>query len=161
MGNVVTKTVGQYVDLEARLRNLKATRDRVRGFLDQAQSVEEALQVNRELSALEEQIEQAQSRLDSLRQRVAFATITVNLAPTPPPSPPDRWRPGDMAQKAAHALVSVGQTLVDALVWASIALGPVFVAAYLLLCGAGKLVRCWGRRTPSLTDQTVDESETK
>jgi hypothetical protein len=154
-------TTDQYVDLEARLRNLKATRDRVRGFLDQAQSVEGALQVNRELSALEEQIEQAQSRLNNLRQRVAFATITVNLAPTPPSPPPDHWRPGDMAQKAANALVSVGQTLVDTLVWAIIALGPVFLVAYLLIWGLGKLVRRREHRTPSLADQTVDENETK
>jgi hypothetical protein len=154
-------TTDQYVDLEARLRNLKATRDRVRGFLDQAQSVEEALQVNRELSALEEQIEQAQSRLNSLRQRVSFATITVNLTPTPPPPPPDHWRPGDMAQKAANALVSVGQTLVDALVWSIIALGPVFVVAYLLIWGLGKLVRRRQHKTPPLTGRVVDESETK
>jgi hypothetical protein len=29
----------EYVDLESRLRNLEATRDRIRGFLDQAQTV--------------------------------------------------------------------------------------------------------------------------
>lgn len=36
----------EYVDLEARLRNLEATRDRIRAFLDEAQTVDEALRVN-------------------------------------------------------------------------------------------------------------------
>ena len=41
------------MDLQARLENLEATADRVRSFLDQAATVEEALAVNQELSRLE------------------------------------------------------------------------------------------------------------
>jgi hypothetical protein len=40
----------EYVDLQSRLGNLIATRDRIRSFLDRAMTVEEALQINEELS---------------------------------------------------------------------------------------------------------------
>jgi len=42
----------EYVDLQSRLGNLEATRDRIRTFLDQAQTVDEALRVNEQLAAV-------------------------------------------------------------------------------------------------------------
>ena len=44
-----TDVTDEFVDLESRLRNLEATETRIRSFLDKAETVEEALQVNQEL----------------------------------------------------------------------------------------------------------------
>lgn len=138
----------QYVDLQSRLRNLEATRDRVRSFLDQATSVEEALEVNRQLSDIEDEIEQVQGRINYLRDRAAFSTITVNLnpilptptptlTPTPTPTPtPEAWRPGETAQEATGVLVRIVQGLVELLIWLVIVLGPFIVVCYVLLQGA-------------------------
>ncbi len=41
----------EFVDLQSRLRNLEATQDRIRTFLDQAKTVDEALKVNCETQA--------------------------------------------------------------------------------------------------------------
>ena len=46
----------EYVDLESRLVNLRATRDRIREFLDQAKDVEQAMKVNSELAAVESEL---------------------------------------------------------------------------------------------------------
>jgi hypothetical protein len=119
----------EYVDLESRLANLKATRDRIRGFLDQAQTVEESLRINTELSAIEEQIEQVEGRIRWLSGRAAFSTITVQLdpelppAPTPPtptPTPepvPYQWDPGRTFDNASTLAVKAGQFLVDAFIY--------------------------------------------
>lgn len=61
----------EYVDLQSRLDNLKATRDRIRQFLEQAKTVEESLRVNEELAVIEEQIEQVQGRMHYLFDRAA------------------------------------------------------------------------------------------
>lgn len=126
----------QYVDLESRLRNLQATRDRIRSFLDQAESVKEALQVNTELSAIEEQIEQVQGRLNYLSKQSDFATVTINLGPAPLPSPTlERWHVKQMAEKATNTLIGIGQSIIDALVWLVIVWGPWGLLFYLLIWG--------------------------
>jgi hypothetical protein len=116
----------EYVDLESRLRNLEATRDRIRGFLDQAQTVEESLRINNELAAIEGQIEQVQGRMRFLAGRAAFSTITIQLdpelpaepSPTPTPVPvPYRWDPGATFQNASSVAVKFGQLLADVLIY--------------------------------------------
>jgi len=69
----------QFVDLQSRLTNLQATRDRIREFLDKAETVEEALQVNEQLSEVEGQIEEIQGRMNYLKDRAAYSTIDVQL----------------------------------------------------------------------------------
>ncbi|HPD42084.1 MAG TPA: DUF4349 domain-containing protein, partial [Anaerolineae bacterium] len=89
----------EYVDLQSRLGNLEATRDRIRTFLDQAQTVDEALRVNEQLAAVEAQIEQVKGRMVYLRERSAYSTITVQLDPELPsapevtPVPTPTWSP--------------------------------------------------------------------
>ncbi len=116
----------EYVDLDSRLRNLEATRDRIRGFLDQAQTVEESLRINNELAAIEDQIEQVQGRMRFLAGRAAFSTITIQLdpelpappAPTPTPEPvPYQWDPGATFQDASSVAVKFGQFLADVLIY--------------------------------------------
>jgi hypothetical protein len=116
----------EYVDLESRLRNLEATRARIRGFLDQAQSVEESLRINNELAAIEDQIEQVQGRMRFLSSRAAFSTITIQLdpelpappTPTPTPEPvPYQWNPGATFQDASAMAIKLGQLLVDAFIY--------------------------------------------
>lgn len=69
----------QYVDLESRLRNLEATQTRVRAFLDQAVTVEEALEVNHQLSQIEGQIEDIKGKMNYLKERASYSSITVQL----------------------------------------------------------------------------------
>ncbi|MCA9969952.1 MAG: DUF4349 domain-containing protein, partial [Anaerolineales bacterium] len=102
----------EFVDLNSRLTNLQATRDRLLEFLDQAETIDEVLEINAELTSVEEDIAVIQGRLNFLADRAAFSTIdlTLNpLLPTPTPSPtptatpiptPESWRPGDTAGTA-------------------------------------------------------------
>lgn len=136
----------QHVDFQSHLRNLQATRDRIRGFLDEAESVEEALLVNQELSAIEEQIEQVQGRLEYLRDGAAFSTITLNLSPVAPPSVPRHWRPLTTIRSAVDTLLGIGQILVDLLLWVSIVLVPLGGVVYVSAWGLRTLKRRLSRR---------------
>ena len=144
----------QFVDLQSRLTNLQATRDRIREFLDKAETVEEALQVNEQLSEVEGQIEKIQGRMNYLKDRAAYSTIDIQLnpeRPTPTPSPtptvtptptPEPWLPGETFQGATDVLTSIVKGLVELGIWTLVVLGP-FLAAVALVVG---LIIVWRRR---------------
>jgi hypothetical protein len=77
----------EFVDVQSQIGNLEATQARIREFLAQAKTVEEALKVNAQLTEIEAQLSQLKGRLQFLSQRAAFSTITVQLQMPPPPTP--------------------------------------------------------------------------
>jgi hypothetical protein len=144
----------EYVDLDSRMRNLEATRDRLRGFLDESQNVEEALDVNTELSRIEGEIEQVKGRMNYLTGRAAFSTITITLreklppTPTPTPEPGQSWSPGETIDGAIEAQQDAVHFLVDLVIWLVVFAGP-----YLLILGLA--VWGWWRwlRRPNRTSE--------
>lgn len=92
LGTVTNRTVDaldvtdDYVDLEARLRNAQAVRARLEALLEKAENSTAAVEIERELARVGEQLEQLQGKLELLRNRVAFSTITATfkrVAPLP------------------------------------------------------------------------------
>ena len=120
----------EFVDLGSRLDNLLATRDRLRSFLDSAETVEEALRINEELKVVEEEIAIIEGRRNFLSDRAAFSTIDLNLQPilpTPTPSPiptPASWQPGNTAQLAMVNLQESAQQTADFSIYYGIVCGP-------------------------------------
>ncbi len=108
----------EYVDLQAQLSNLKATADRVRGFLDEARDVEEALSVNAELSRLEGEIERITGRMQYLERSARFSSVSIEITPDELAQPVTigRWQPQGTARGAIQALIKALQWLVDALI---------------------------------------------
>ena len=145
----------EYVDLESRLRNLQATRDRIRDFLNQAANVEEALKVNEQLAAVEAEIETVQGRMNYLFDRAGYSTITVQLdpelppaptAPTPTPTPtPGPWSATRVAEDAGKTLTSILRVLAELAIWFSIVVLPFALPPLLIVVG----VRQWSRRKPA------------
>ena len=148
LGNVVNESASgddvtsEFVDLNSRLDNLDATRARLQSFLDQAETVEQALEVNRELKIIEEEMALIQGRINFLSDRAAFSTIDLTIdpwIPTPTPSPtptitptytptpiptPQEWRPGDTAGTAAVKLQNSAQGTADFFIYYGIICGP-------------------------------------
>jgi hypothetical protein len=108
----------EYVDLQAQLSNLEATADRVRGFLDEARDVEEALAVNVELSRLEGEIERITGRMQYLERSARFSSVSIEITPDELAQPVTigRWQPQGTARGAIQALIKALQWLVDALI---------------------------------------------
>jgi hypothetical protein len=128
----------EFVDLEARLRNLDATANRVREFLDQTTDVKESLQVSAQLSTIEAEIEQVKGRMNYLKDRAAFSPITLQLrpeiptptptpSPTPPPSP-EPWNVNRSIDRASGVTSSLATTLfqvtVELVVWFVVVILP-------------------------------------
>ncbi len=112
----------EFVDLEARVANLEATADRVRSFLDESKTVEEALAVNAELSRLEGEIESLKARMKFLSQSAAFSRIVVQVTPDKLSQPIEvgGWRPEGVALSALEATISAFQAIADILIWSVI-----------------------------------------
>jgi len=120
----------EYVDLQSRLTNLEATRARIREFLDKATKVEEALQVNAQLTEIEGEIEQVKGRMQYLKDRAAYSTLLVNIEqqrPTPTPTPtatPIAWNPGQTLSEAGDTLGSLLRGLGDLAIWFGVVVVP-------------------------------------
>ena len=140
----------QYVDLESQLRNLQATADRIREFLKKAQTVDEALKVNQQLSDVEKQIEAVKGKMGYIEGRSAFSTITVEVrelqpTPTPTPSPtptrtptPVAWHPDETFAKAVDTQTNILRALADLIIWVS-----VLVLPYIIVGGVALWLVLW------------------
>lgn len=69
----------KHVDLSARLANSQAEEVRLRGLLARAGTVSDLLQVERELSRVQGDVESMQAQLAYLDSQIAMATLTVSL----------------------------------------------------------------------------------
>jgi hypothetical protein len=136
----------QYVDLESQLTNLEATRERVKSFLDDAKTVDEALRINSQLSEIERQIEEIKGRMNYLKDRAAYSTITITLQPDlpeilPTPTPePKPWNPGETFESATKTVTRAYQGIVDFLIWVFIVLVPIFAPPALIIWVVWKLL---------------------
>lgn len=140
-----TDVSDQYVDLESRLLNLEATEARIRSFLEQAVDIEESLRINAQLTEITAQIEEVKGRMNYIRDRAAYSTITVHLEPqlptptpaptaTPTPTPaPDVWRPDRTFRDAAGVLGGIMRVVGDVAIWMAVVLGPFAVPAAIVV----------------------------
>ena len=73
----------EYVDTTARLTNFEATQDALLRLLERADKVEDALQVQNELTKVQGEVERLQGRIKFLEETSAFSLVNVrlNLAP--------------------------------------------------------------------------------
>jgi hypothetical protein len=83
----------QLVDIEARLGNLRAERDRLRELYRQANETEDVIAVEKRLSEVQTEIERIEARQQALERRVAYSTITVEMREPRPERDfdPSRW----------------------------------------------------------------------
>lgn len=143
----------QFVDLNSQLQNLQATRDRLRDFLKNAKTVDEALKVNQELTNIEGQIEQIQGKMNYLTNRSAYSTITVTLNPEPPqftptptatptltPTPtatstPVPWKPGETFNSAGKTLSGAYKGIANVLIWMIVFVLPIVLPPALIIWG--------------------------
>ena len=85
IGDVVHRDVkaidvtDEFVDTESRLKNARVMRDRLQALLQKA-AVKEALEIEKELGRVTEQIEVLEGKMKMLSDRIAFSTITVHYA---------------------------------------------------------------------------------
>lgn len=116
-----------YVDLAARIENLRRAETELHALLTHARTsrgkLEDILAVQRELTATREQIELYQGRLNVLSDQVALATIDVTLLPPQAVVDPT-WSPTRTLAAATHTLTTSLQWLASAAIVAVVVGAP-------------------------------------
>jgi len=86
LGTIKSITLGgtdvtqEYVDLESRLKNLQAQEQILLDLMKKATKVTDSIEVQRELSNVQGQVEVIKGRMNYLDNMVSFSTIDVSLA---------------------------------------------------------------------------------
>jgi len=108
--------VGQeFVDLEARLRNLRAQEAVLLRLMNEAQTVTDTIRVQKELTGIQLEVEQIRGRLRYLHDQASFGTISVSMVEAGVVAPGE---PGIIAQaweRAVEGFLAVIGGLITAL----------------------------------------------
>lgn len=123
-----TDVTGQYVDLQARIAALQASRQQYLTILSKATSIGDILSVQEQIDVIQSQVEQLQGQLNLLDNQTTYATLAVSLSPLghPTPSPP---RPPSGISSAWHA--SIGG-FISGCEWLLRIAGPLLFALILI-----------------------------
>jgi predicted RNase H-like nuclease (RuvC/YqgF family) len=115
----------EYSDLQAQLRNLEATEAQYLELLKKAETVEDILAVQRELSNVRRQIEQIKGRIQYLERTSDMALIEVNLQKTRPIDGTG-WSALETLKSAIRGLTAFGKALANIVIWLAI-FSPVWI----------------------------------
>jgi hypothetical protein len=109
----------EYIDLEARLGNAKATEAQYLALLDKAVDVEDILSIYNYLSQIRYDIEQIKGRMQYLEKTTSTSLIDVSLAPETTTKPLVRvgWNIVEVLKSAARGLIVAGQVLATIAIW--------------------------------------------
>jgi hypothetical protein len=135
---------GQIVDLDARIRNLKASETALVGYISKATKVSDVLDIESRLSDVRGQIEQLTAQKAGLDDQVAYATLAVTFGVNVPAvqAAAATWDPAGDADRAGATLVGFLQGLVTAGIW----FGIVWLPILLVLAVVVGVVVVVGRR---------------
>ena len=106
----------EFVDLESRERNLLAAEESLLALYDRAESVEDTLTVERELTDIRGQIEEVQGRIQYLERRTATSEIVLHLEPVAAAPTERPWSASSVAARAWNASLGVLQAAARALI---------------------------------------------
>lgn len=93
----------EYVDLNSKLKTLRATKEQFYKIMKMAKKIDEILRIQSEIEKVQGEIDQTEGRMRYLRESARMGKISVNLALSEellPVPPAEKWRPGYVAKKA-------------------------------------------------------------
>jgi len=134
------EVTAQIVDLDARIRNLKASEQALDGYAEKAPKVSDLLEIQARLTDTRGQIEQLTAQQADLSDRAALSTLTVTFGTeiVAVTQAAERWDPAAEVDRASATLISMGQAVVSfaivaAIVWLPVLLVIGFIALVSLL----------------------------
>ena len=122
----------QYVDMEARIKNLTAQEERLVELLAQAEDLEQVLKIESQLTETRSEIDSATSSLRVLENRVSYSTVTLYLNETSVYSPGAKdsfgqrflralgssWE--ELKDDAAGLVLFLGEHFLQLILWAAV-----------------------------------------
>jgi hypothetical protein len=113
-----TEVTGQLVDLDARIRNLKASEVALVGYVEKAAKTSDLLEIEARLTDTRGEIERLTAQQSALADQAAMATLTVTygteiVAVTEAAA---KWNPAAEVDRASASLIAVGQGIASFLI---------------------------------------------
>ncbi|GAA4189750.1 DUF4349 domain-containing protein [Streptosporangium oxazolinicum] len=159
----------QVADVESRLKSARAALDSLRTLLKRANTIGEVLEVEREVSNRESELESLQARQKTLASQTSVATLTLNLVGPATVIPEEDDEPSgflgglETGWSAFVAAVKIGLTLLGVLLPWLVLIGLIWLAATFVLRlrrgGRGDKPLASAPRDPGPDDDTDDEDE--
>jgi hypothetical protein len=132
----------EYVDLESRLKNYEAQQDVLLDLMEQSKKVSDSLEVQSELSNVQEQIEIIKGRMNYLDDLVAFSTIEVYLYEPEPIKTTSDWGFVEALKRGFRGAVTVFNYIIMVL----IVTAPVWILAGIIVIIVWQAIRARNRR---------------
>jgi Domain of unknown function (DUF4349) len=138
----------QYVDVEARLENLRASQARLIKIMENAEDTEAVTAVEAQLRQVESEIESLEGQLNYYNEASQYALISITLEPYIPSQPIEigGWHPEGVAKQAFETLIRSLQGLVDLLIQFAICGIPALLLIALAVLPFALSVRRMARR---------------
>jgi hypothetical protein len=154
LGTVKALTVGgadvsgQYVDLQARLKNQQAQEQAMLALYSQARTVPDIVAVQNQLATIQDTIERLKGQISFLDSQVDYSTLTVSVTQAGVGVAPggDDWGFRTALVEAAHYAVNI----IDVLVLVIGAASPVLLMAAITALVARHILRQRARSGPGL-----------
>ena len=144
------EVTGQLVDLDARIRNLKASEAALVGYAEKAPKIADLLEIEARLTETRGEIERLSAEQANLSDQAAMATLTVTygtevVAVTEAAA---KWDPAAEVDRASATLIGVAQGVVSFLIVFAIVWLPILVGLVILALVALAITRRLGWRRP-------------
>ena len=123
------EVTGAVVDLEARIRNLRASEVALQEISSRAARVTDVLEVQAQLTSVRGEIEQLTGQLTQLEDQSSYATldVTFSMPVVAVQVATERWEPAVVVDEATASLVDILQALTTAGIWFAIVWLPLLV----------------------------------
>src|SRR5262249_8986323 len=116
------EVTGQVVDLQARIRNLRASETALQGIAEQAVRASDVPEVENQWTVVRGEIEQLPAQLKALNDRADFATLAATFAMpvVAVEAAQADWDPALVVDEASASLIDLLQGLASAGIWFAI-----------------------------------------
>jgi hypothetical protein len=143
------EVTAQIVDLDARIRNLKASEQALVGYAEKAPKVSDLLEIQSRLTDTRGEIERLSAQQANLQDQAALATLTVTFGvkAVAVTQTAQGWDPAAEVDRASATLIGLGQGIVSfAIVLAIVWLPILIVLGIVSLVGLAVARRLGWRR---------------
>ncbi len=131
----------EYLDIEARLRNLKRLEEHLLAMIKRAKKISDLLELEREISMRRQEIERIEGRLRWLEHQTAFSSIHVTFKEfRARPVPETAFSVPKVFADAFRTVVIIWQQILVAVIW-FLVFGILWVPGVLVLGGIARVVR--------------------
>lgn len=134
------EVTGQVIDLQARIKNLRAAEASLQEIATRAVKISDVLEVQDQLTNVRGQIEQLTAQLADVEDRASYATLTASYrVPIVAVEIAQKgWDPKVVVDEASASLIDILQALTSAGIWLAIVWLPI-----LLVLGVVILAVAW------------------